>query len=345
MKKSVIVLATSAAVLATSAASAADVSVKVSGQVNRVVTYADNGTEDDVLFQDNLNTGTRLRWVGQAKISDGLKVGVNIETQLATNSSGGGGAQGLGDPDTDNGQAFDSRKRELWFKGGFGKITLGQGDGAANGTSEIDLSGTWLGDYSGNNLDDAIVFDNGIRNNQVFTNFDGLSRNDRLRYDTPSFGGLGVAVSVGQDRSELGLYYKQKFGGGSKLKAALGYVSNDGGTGAGSSIKQLGLSASYITAGGFNVTGQYGESDVNDADGYYIKVGQKFGANAVSLSYNVVNDLTAIGNEGTRVNLAWVRKVGKGVDIYGSLQTSSLDTIGPDPDDVFQASIGSRIKF
>jgi len=317
---------------------------KWSGQVSRAITFVDNGVEDDVLFVDNNNSGTRLRLTGKMEISPGLTAGVHWETQFQDNDSG---SLNIGEKDTSS--AFKSRKRDLWFKGGFGKVSLGQGDGAANGTSEVDFSGTTIADYSGNDLYDGIGFVNsagvqlGINGNGAFRNFDGLSRNDRIRYDAPDFGPIGIAISGGQDKAELGLRYRQKLGGGSKIGAALGYVESDDPGSA--NFKQLGLSASYITAGGFNVTGHYGERDVNglsaDPQGYYLKVGQKFGPHNLSLAYHETEDTAGVGLDAERVNLAWVYNITKGVELFADYQNASLE--GAHDIDAF--GIGSRIKF
>ena len=180
----------------------ADAEVKLSGQINRAITFADNGVDDDVLFVDNNSSGTRFRLTGEMDVRPGLKAGIVWETQYQDNSSG---AIDIGS--SDNASTFTSRKRELWFKGGFGKFSLGQGSGAADGTSEVDYSGTnYVAEYSGNNLDDGISFADSagnklVKNGAVFDNFDGLSRNDRIRYDSPAYGPIGVAVSAGQDKA------------------------------------------------------------------------------------------------------------------------------------------------
>ena len=342
------VLLTSFAAIPSIASAADNIEFKWSGQISRAITAADNGTDDDVLFVDNNNSGTRLRLTGKMDVRPGLQAGIAWETQFQDNDSS---AQDIGDSDSSS--AFKSRKRELWFKGGWGKVTLGQGDGAANGTSEVDFSGTTIADYSGNNLDDGISFADAagnkiVKNGAVFDNFDGLSRNDRLRYDTPDFGPVGVAVSAGQDRSELGLRYAKKLGGGSKIGAALGYVSNDA---ASADWTQVGLSASYITAGGFNISGHYGEKDLDtagrtDPAGVYIKVGQKMGPHNLSVSYHSVDDNALEGDEAERVNLAWVYNITKGVELFADYQNASLDRAGGvGIEDSDQVSIGSRIKF
>lgn len=339
------VLVTSFAAIPSISQAADKVQFKWSGQVSRAITFADNGTDDDILFVDNNNSGTRLRLTGDIDINPGLKAGVAWETQYQDNDS-----SALDIDSSDSSSAFKSRKRELWFKGGWGKLSLGQGDGAANGTSEVDFSGTTIADYSGNFLHDGISFADSagnkiIKSGLVFDNFDGLSRNDRLRYDTPNYGPFGIAISGGQDRSELGLRYKQKLGGGSKVGAALGYVSNDD-----AGWKQTGLSASYITAGGLNISGHYGERDLDgsatDPSGYYIKVGQKLGKHNVSLAYHEVDDLAAAGDEAKRANLAWVYNIKKGIELFADYQNASLDRAGGiSLEDQNQLSIGSRIKF
>lgn len=239
-------LISSLAAISFSVNAADGVEFKFSGQISRAITHADNGVKSDTIFVDNLNSGTRLRLKGKVDISESLTAGVYWETQYQDNSSGS-----IDIGDQDNTSAFTSRIRDLWFKGNFGKVSLGQGNGAANGTSEVDFSGTTIADYSGNNLDDGISFvdKNGtkiVKNNNVFSNFDGLSRNDRLRYDTPSYGPMDAAFSVGQDKYEVGLRYSLKMGDG-KLGAAIGYVDRNGNA-AKDQFTQFGLSASYLMA-------------------------------------------------------------------------------------------------
>jgi hypothetical protein len=327
-------------------ANAEKINFKVSGQVNRAITFADNGTDSDILFVDGNNSGTRLRITGQMKLSPNSSAGVIWETQYQDNSSS---AIDIGD--SDNKSTISSRKRDLWFKGGWGKLSLGQGDGAANGTSEVDYSGTaYIADYSGNNLDDGISFADStgnkvIKNGKVFSNFDGLSRNDRVRYDTPKLGSLGLAVSGGQDKSEIGLRFSKNLSGGTKLGAALGYIREDK-----KDFNQLGLSAAFITSGGLNIMGHYGERDIDGNNvkptGSYVKVGQKLGRHALSLSYHQVEDLAAVGDTAKRTNLAYVYNLRPSIEVYSSLQNSSLArATGPELEDVNQLSVGSRFRF
>jgi len=325
---------------------AAKAEFSFSGQISRAISQVDNGIDTDTLHVDNNNSGTRLRLKGQTDLENGITAGVYWETQYQDNDSS---AVDIGDPDTTS--AFKSRIREVWFSGGWGKLYMGQGNGAANGTSEVDFSGTTIADYSGNNLDDGISFVSKssattVKNGDAFDNFDGLSRNDRLRYDLPKFGPVGIALSSGQDRSEIALRYSSKFADGGKFGLAIGQVSDEQKT---ADFDQLGISASLLFAGGFNITAHVGEKDNAigaDPEGTYIKVGKITGQHNLSVSFHSVDDNNTLGDEAERTNLSYVYNMAKyGVEIFGTFQTSSLDSIGENFEDVTQFAIGSRIKF
>jgi len=345
-------LVSSLVITSFSAKAAEGVEFKFSGQVSQAVTHADNGTDTDTIFVDNNNSGTRLRLKGKVDITPNVSAGVYWETQYQDNSSG---AIDIGD--SDNTSTFTSRIRDLWFKGGFGKVSLGQGDGAANGTSEVDNSGTWIADNSGDFLHGGLSFADSagvktLKLGKAFSNFDGLSRNNRLRYDTPSFGPLDLAVSVGQDKYEVGSRYSMKMGRGGKLGAALGWVDSSGPLPA-NQFQQVGMSASILLGSGLNFTGHYGKKmpDAGGVDpkGYYLKVGQKFGATKnqnVSLGYQKVDDLAAVGDEAKRLSLSYVYNIrNKGIELFVTGQKAELTRAGGSLEDLSTLSIGSRIKF
>jgi len=372
-----LILPTTIAALMTAAsvvpmqAHAAKAEFSFSGQISRAVSQVDNGIDTDTLHVDNNNSGTRLRLKGQTDLENGMTAGVYWETQYQDNDSS---AVDIGDKDTSS--AFKSRIREVWFSGDWGKLYLGQGNGAANGTSEVDFSGTTIADYSGNNLDDGISFvskssTTTVKNGDAFDNFDGLSRNDRLRYDLPKWGPVGLALSTGQERTEVALRYSSKFDAGGKLGIAAGFVTQDGFT-SGSPAKvgivggvpavipavapvpndfeQLGISASILFASGFNITVHVGEQDLEsasvDPEGTWIKVGKITGQHNYSVSFHTVDDLDDVGDEAERTNLSYVYNMAKyGVELFGTFQTSSLDRTGVNFEDVEQFAIGSRIKF
>jgi predicted porin len=126
-------------------ASATALEAKISGQVNRAFMAVDDGGKSDTFFVDNDNSSTRIRFLGSADINPGLKAGVLFEVEFQGNDSnlvnmpdtpGGPGRSTTGSP------TFGERHSAFFLEAGWGRATLGQTDGAANGAVEVDLSGT-----------------------------------------------------------------------------------------------------------------------------------------------------------------------------------------------------------
>jgi predicted porin len=63
------------------------VRLSISGQVNRGVLAVDDGEETDVHHVDNDASSTRIRFIGEADVSDDLTVGSAIEVQFESNST------------------------------------------------------------------------------------------------------------------------------------------------------------------------------------------------------------------------------------------------------------------
>jgi predicted porin len=125
---------------------AQSVEVSISGQVNRLIMNVDNGAESGLVHADNSASGTRWRFLGSGDLDNGMTTGLVYETQLQSNpsseitadtldSDGIGGNVGGGD-------YFSTRLANVWLKGNFGKVSIGQNSGAADGSAEVDHSGT-----------------------------------------------------------------------------------------------------------------------------------------------------------------------------------------------------------
>ena len=168
--------------------------LELSGQVNRGLLVTNDGDDTDFFNVDNDNSSTRFRLVGKYKGYQGFSVGTNIEVQVESNSTADVNQNNKRDSDSD---FFGLRKAELWLDTSLGKLSVGQGDTASNGTAEVDLSGTAVVTFSElNDLAGGILFFDDAANaltdiaiGDVFSNFDGLSRDDRVRYDTPKIVG------------------------------------------------------------------------------------------------------------------------------------------------------------
>ena len=178
MNKKVLAVAVSSALAAPMAAHA--VKYKLSGQINRAAVYANDGDRSDIRFIDNQSSGTRWRLTGSEDIGGGSKVGFNWEWQNSQNS--GGAAIGS----ADFGESETMRKAEVWFSGGWGKLSLGQGDGAGNGTTEVDVSDTW-----------KLSVSVGIGSEILFTKRLGMRIHGRL---LPTFLSSGSDIFCDEDR-------------------------------------------------------------------------------------------------------------------------------------------------
>ncbi|MBW1847483.1 MAG: porin [Deltaproteobacteria bacterium] len=329
------------------------VEAKLSGQVNQLIMWADNGVDNDIFIGDNENSSTRLRFTGSQKFN-GVTAGIRIEFDVERNLS-----STFDIPNTGDGTfRLLDRWLDATFAGTFGKVSLGKGSGAADGTAEVDLSGTAVITYSGvTNTAGGFTFINKNTNLPSITtvgdtrsNFDGLGRNSRLRYDTPKFAGFSFAGSFTNGNAmEVSGWYTGEFGSLGKLAAAVAYVdTNDRGT---IEYTQWDGSVSWLAPFGLNVTLAVGQRDPDTggsdkADNGYVKVGWQFGSiHAASVEYGLTKDLDLRGDKSKNYGLAYVIKPWKSVEFYAAGKLYELDRSGARLDDISQIMAGTRIKF
>jgi predicted porin len=352
MNKKLLAVAVSSALATPMAAHA--VKYKLSGQINRAMVYNNDGTNTDIQFIDNISSGTRWRLTGSEDIGNGMKVGFNWEWQNSQNATGA--AIGSGD----FGESETMRKAEVWFSGGWGKVSLGQGDGAGNGTTEVDLSDTWNVAYTGRSSFGASVawrtsaggtIGGGLTHGATFSHFDAFSRYDRIRYDSPALGPVTLAVSAGQaDKYEGAARWSQGIGGG-QISAGLFYGSDNG-----AGVKnRYGGSIAYLFSFGLNLQAAYAENEPSAAPStkgknWYLKAGYKWGNNAVSVSYGESKDVSvaATGFTDKGFQLGFNHNIPKAkVDLYAGVQGNTLDTPTgtPSVDDIYTFAVGTKLKF
>lgn len=330
------------------------VSLEVSGQVNRGELYVDNGDDREFFNVDNDNSSTRLRFIGKGEFNDDFSVGTQIEVQFESNST----AAIRIDQDSPAGpNNFAERKLELYLDSKkYGRLWLGQGDTASNSTSERDLSGTTVVGYSGiADFAGGIAFqDDGVlgpRINQVFNNFDGLGRDDRVRYDTPAFAGFDLSASAVDGGSyDAAARFAGKYAD-TKVVGALAYANANARQG----FDQLNGSASALFPTGVSVTGAAGTRDTDgrsdDALFYYAKLGYTFrpfswGDTSIAVDYAHTDDLAQDGDDFDSVWILFAQNLDVvSTEIYLGLRNHSLDRAGADFDDIFAVLLGGRVKF
>jgi predicted porin len=327
--------------------------VKLSGQVNRALMSVDDGVRSDSFFVDNDNSSTRFRLVGSAPVMPGLKAGVVWEMEFQGNDS-----NLVTMATRDINPVLGERHTDVFFESDWGKISLGQGDGAANGAVEVDLSGTSVAHYAGvTDVGAAFAFRDGagaLTGPTIGASTDRQdfeSRYDRLRYDTPVFGGFRLAGSVGtrtsRDVTEVALWYSGDLGGAGKLAGALGYSKKDALPG-GVDDKIIGGSLSWLHTSGFNATIGRTERDITAAQEgtfSYVKLGYKAGRHAVSVDHGRGEDQAAVGDEGKVTGIGYVYTPVAWADLYALYKRHSLDRPGASFQDIDIAMVGSRLRF
>ncbi len=362
MRVSIAVL--SAAVAAAFAAPSAfaqgqGIEVRLSGQVNRALMNVDDGSKSNVFFVDNANSSTRFRLSATAPVMSGLRAGAIFETEFMSNPSGD-----VNFDDPDIAAEFAERHMDLFFEGGWGKVSLGQGDGAANGGTEVDLSGTSVANWANAVLiGGAFGFRDGAGNllgptiGNTISNQDFESRYDRVRYDTPKFGGFSVAASwgtkdAGRDVRELALWYAGDMGALGRLAGALGWSNQQADVSVPTNVEDetIGGSVSWLHGSGLNVTLSHSQRDFRASGDKgkftYAKVGYKFGRHALALDWGKGEDQGGgVGVEGDLIGAAYVWTPVAWAELYAAIKRHGMDAAGVDAEDINIFMVGSRIRF
>ena len=263
--------------------------------------------------------------------------------------------------DEEAGDFFEQRWAEVSLDSKrFGKLSLGRGYTASYGTASSDLSGTnviatsTIADLAGGMLfrqsnDDSLT---DIRIGDAFNDFNGLSRKNRFRYDTPKFYGFHLAVSaVSDDRYDAGLYWGgQGYGFKAAGAAAFAYPNEDD-----TNFQYDGSFSLLHEDTGLNLTlsaGLQERDEQGDAKNLYAKAGWltrffSFGETAFGVDYTRSLNLPTGRDNGYSVGAAAVQQFEEfGTEIYLLYRLHSLDRdLEPSVHDISVGSIGARVKF
>jgi hypothetical protein len=338
------------------------VGLKIYGQVNRGMLYANDGNNSDVYHVDNDSSSTRIGMTGSVEATKNLSIGTKIEVQFESNSTGD--VNQTQNTATISSNSFTERHLDLWFNHKLlGKLSLGQGSTASDGTSQSDLSGTSLIGYSSvsdiaGGLSFATSSTGATTGNPtigtVYSDMDGLSRDDRLRYDAPSMAGVGLSTSwVDGGEWDAAVRYNRQFSS-LKLASSVGFANPSGTS---SSIsKQLGGSASILHEGGLNATFAAGKrymkvSGRNDPDFQYFKLGYiaqitKLGSTAFAIDIGQYDEIAQNNDSADTWGLMFIQNFTDwGAEVYGGYRNYDLSRTGSSLDDVDAVLMGARVKF
>ena len=282
----------------------------ISGQVNSAVLFG--GDVQDPTIVDNGTSGSRFRFKGSTDINSDYKTGFRYEFQIVDNSS---------DQRLDG--LREVRYSDVWFSGSFGKLGIGKGDGATNNTFESYGMINFLG---GGLAELLFRGSTGVG----YRTKDGIGRQNRIRYDSPDFNGLSVALSLDNaDTNEFALRYKKKLSDG-KIDARFGFADQV--------VDRTSYSVAYKHSSGVSGSYSFGEDDVAAGED---------DVNWIMLGYDVTNNVTLSFGTGEESGgdemqiLAVMWRPTKGSEVY----FNSMDYTNADNTSGDAMAIGTRLKF
>jgi hypothetical protein len=314
MHKKALTVAIAGALAAPMAVHAVDFAI--SGHVNRALVVVDNDAGTDAQVLNNTSSSTRVRWTGSSEMMDGNSVGIQVEYQEI-----GDGSLGL-------------RHANVSYGGEFGKVTIGQGSEAGDGSAYSDPSGVFgigHGQEKGSS---------GLGG--YFGSLDAGTRTHMIRYDTPAIGPVSAALSVGNgDRISGKLGLGTEFSGTS-FSAQIATLQEKG------DPATIGASFGASMASGLTISGAWAQSEGGTDPTYFqSSIGYKFGDSAIAASWYSSDDFKREGSEGTAIGIGVNHNLPKvGAQVYAAVQNYDVDhgnDMMDEDDTVFV--VGTRVKF
>ena len=336
-------------------------------QVNRAALYADNGAESEWFHVDNDSMPSRFGVAGDYRPDAwaGWTFGGQIELGFKSDNSA---EVAFGGPDPEF--KVDGRKIEAYAKNKkYGALAVGQGDMASNGTAEEDLSGTYVAAYSQVRFAAAgltfasrgteplpaaedpagpVVPPRAPTVKDVFDNFDGLHRDDRIRYDAPVWRGFGASASIaGEEHFDVALRHSAEMGR-HKLASAVAVARK------GAGVDQYSASGSVLLGCGWNFTAAVGGQN---ADGplsplsVYGKIGYKFdwfsaGATMLAVDYSRNGEISRADDVAESYAAVVVQRIDPfHAELYATARNYVLDREGANYDDLFVFLAGVKVAF
>lgn len=336
--------------------------VKIYGQVNRAYMYTDDGDSTENYIVDNDNISTRVGLLGKAKVNDDTSVGIRVELEYQQNPSD---IVNQNDKHNVGGDNFDDRQIDIYVESKkYGKLSIGKGDTASEESAEMDLSGTVSVAYSAiGDMAGGILFYDNYTNSlsntsigDVFNNFDGLSRDDRIRYDTPVFLGFHLSGSLlSGNGGDIALRYNTKLEN-FQISAAAAWSDPYNDQDLKDVDDQYSASASLLHSSGLNLSiaaskRDYDLSGRDDPNFFYAKLGFrksffKFGESRFSIEYVRSDDVEQDKDEADLYGLQFVQDfTNLGTEYFLNWRKHDLDRPGTDFEEIDAVMTGIRVKF
>lgn len=340
------------------------------GQINKgFLVHSDSDDTNVYPLVDNSNSSTRAGIRYEEKWWSNTTVFGNVEGEWKPYSTGSVNQINKDDVEWDD---HALRKFEVRVDvEELGRLWIGQGSTASDGTVERDLSGTSVVAYS-SVADIAggqfFAFGGGqglsnVKIGDAFANLDGLSRRMRARYDTPSFfGGARLSTSVGYNALSgdddiawdvAATFDRNRPDEALALSAGLSYIhfGNGDRTGYGGSASILHKPSGISLTIAEGLEDRSGSS--RDPLFFYGKLGYKpdltdLGPTAFSADFFWGEDFRTIDSESISFGLAGVQTIeykDTSFDIFGTVRHYSFDESAADYENGLSFLTGVRWSF
>lgn len=348
----------------------------LSGHINRSINTVDDGNDTRSYFVDNENASTRVRILGETAEYEGWKALSLFEFEYLSNRS-----LTVNQLNQSGNEQISRRLLDVGISNNdFGSVFLGHGWMASDGTSELDISGVttpaWPSIHFGYGgmlfTDNAGIVDTdagtaGVQGRSVFSamdSLDGLSRRDRIRYNTPVIEGFQLSTSIAADDTyDVALRWSGSTDWATMLVGGSYWVDGDSGIARALGSESEGWSASGTLrlAGndawydGLSVVGAIAQRTFDDLERepfyWYGKLAYTtdvwtFGRTGFAVNYASYDEFAAVDEKGEMVGIGLSQNVDPlGLELYGNINFLTLDSATFDYNDMLVLQTGAMVRF
>jgi len=351
------------------------VKLTLSGQINRQMQVIDDGFDTEVKHTDNQLSGSRFRIGGSGKINADMSVGTMIEMGIIPNS-GGATTQDAANSNSGSTATHEARVVDIFFTSSkFGRVYMGKGAGGSDGSGEITnnmlgvimqtgdmthaIGGGFL--FKNDGVDTGAGGRGALTIANALADYDGMSRVNRVRYDSPTFMGLQArATHADQGDWDASLWHDATYFG-FKVGAAIAYSEQPAQT---ANASMTNGSVSVMSPWGISVGAAAGRQvlestpTVNRVANYwgatvsYETAFNELGKTGIGYTYTSHNGDASTDSDATGHQVAIVQNIdAAATELYISWARASLNydsaeaRTGGQYKDVDAFTLGSRVKF
>jgi len=201
------------------------VSLKLSGHVNKMLLYWDDGINNDIYVTEGTQSESRFRLTGSAPLAPGWAAGFIMEMELVGSKANNVDARIDGTPTENADYIVRNRKASVHIKNDrLGRLTVGRDSPATDDLLLMDVSKNLVADPRPKIGSDfhlarpqgtlgctGAACRTAINRDVIVGNLD-TRRADIIRYDTPSLFGMVISVAWGEDDlADIAIRYKKEW--------------------------------------------------------------------------------------------------------------------------------------